>query len=102
LSSEGIDGKASADDVTGGDRKVDKSFGNGGTGGTAPSSTGSPLTARNATRSFTSKTEWTLMSLLALFRLPLDDEWRPEAADMDVTLVAADINAESRELGVLV
>ena len=42
------------------------------------------------------------MSLLALFRLPFDEEWRPEAADMDVTLVAADINAESRELGVLV
>jgi hypothetical protein len=32
----------------------------------------------------------------------LFDDWRPDAVDIDVTLVVADIEAESRELGVLV
>lgn len=90
--------------MAGGDRYVDKSLGRGGTGGTSPSSLTSPFTAIEATRSlrWLASAEWLEISLLALFLLPLLEDWRPpEAADIDVTLVAVDIEAESRELGVL-
>lgn len=95
--------------VAGGDLYVDKSFGKGGTGGTTSSSAASPFNANDATRSFNdaASPECTLeISLPALFLLafPFPVECRPEAAETDVTDVAADIEAESREevVGVLV
>lgn len=103
-SSEGIVGKVRAEEVVGGDRYVERSFGRGGTGGTFPSSLPSPLTAMDATRSLTcaASADCALTSLLALFLRPLLDECLPpDTPDIDVALVAADIDAESRELGVL-
>lgn len=65
------------------------------------SSCASPFTARDATRSFSdvASLECTLeMSLLALFRRA----FRTEVAETDVMLVAADMEAESLELAVVV
>lgn len=51
LSSMEMDGKVRPTEVVGGERYVDKSLGNGGTGGTSPSSFPSPWAAIDATRS---------------------------------------------------
>lgn len=82
-----------------------KSFGRGGTGGTICSSTPS-APAANAARSRReiASEEWLLeTSLPALLRLAFEFDL-PENADPEVALVAADKEAESRELvvGVLV
>jgi hypothetical protein len=88
-------------DVGGGDLYVDKSLGNGGTGGTMASSGASPFVARDATRSLrdVASLEWILdTSLPALFRRALPIEWRLDAAETEVAVVVTDIDAESREL----
>ena len=90
------------------DFKLDKSLGNGGTGGTVFSSTTSTGAASEAARSFwvAASTEWLEVSLPALFLPGLPPDCRPpEDAETDVAFVAADNEAESRELvvvGVLV
>lgn len=90
----------------GGERYVDKSFGNGGTGGTSCPASGCSLdAARDATRSFKKATSPDCdASLPTLLRLALLVEWRPDWAEIEVRLVPADIDPESLELvvGVLV
>jgi hypothetical protein len=96
-----IGGKWTLVDDCGGDRKLDRSFGRGGTGGTCSGSNTSFVDTRDAALSFKEATslEWAEMSLPALFLLALSDK-RWELADTDVKLVPTDILPESRELTV--
>ena len=97
--------EAPAEDC-GGERYVDRSFGNGGTGGTSSPVSGWSLDdASDATRSFKNATSPDCeASLPTLLRLALLVEWRPDCAEIEVRLVPADIDPESLELvvGVLV
>lgn len=90
----------------GGERNVDRSFGNGGTGGTScPASGWSLDDASDATRSFKEPPSPDCeASLPTLLRLALLVEWRPDCAETEVRLVPADMDPESLELvvGVLV
>ena len=90
----------------GGERYVDKSFGNGGTGGTSCPVSGCSLDdTSDAARSFKKATSPDCeASLPTLLRLALLVEWRPDCAETEVRLVPADIDPESLELvvGVLV
>ena len=86
--------------ISGGDLKLDRSFGKGGTGGTAITSVDSPEMSKAArSRCEVASLECTLeTSLLVLLRRVFPDETRPEVAEMEVAAVVVDKEPESREL----
>lgn len=93
-------GKAGPEAECGGERRLLRFFGRGGTGGTWSPSGWSLFDASAATRSLSDATslECADISLPALFLRALVVECLPEVADTDVRLVAADMLPESREL----
>jgi hypothetical protein len=99
----GIVGKWTLVVECGGDRKLERSLGKGGTGGTCSDSNTSWVDTNAAARSLREATslEWAEMSLPALFLCALR-EWRCELAETEVRLVPTDILPESRELAVVV